>query len=416
MITKLKKAILFFCAFLLAFFIIALPFSAYTLGTDSRFGINGFLINRYNEKERASAINSLNQMNVAWTREEFIWDEIEKTPGKFDWEKYDLAVSQLDRANLNILGIIDYSARWASADPESSEADKYPPDLSAWKRYVEKLVSRYGDKVHYWQIWNEPNIVTFFRPNPDSAKYFDILKVAFTAIKKIDSNASVVMAGTSGVDVGYLSILVDLGAGEYFDIMAVHPYGYTFRASPDENGLSDRLSQAVDLAKKFGDKKIWVTEFGWPNDVTEGVSSEDQASYLLQSYLIALSMPNIEKIFWYDLRDDGTNQYNREENFGLLKKDFSPKISFSAYEAMTKFLGNSLYVKTEHNNDGVWMMYFKRGKQKIKIVWKNGFAEKMLMEIDDQTKIYDYLGNQYLFSDELQQIEISKKPYYIISS
>jgi beta-glucosidase/6-phospho-beta-glucosidase/beta-galactosidase len=29
--------------------------------------------------------------------------------------------------------------------------------MAAWLRFVEAVVTRYKDKIRYWEIWNEPN-------------------------------------------------------------------------------------------------------------------------------------------------------------------------------------------------------------------------------------------------------------------
>jgi hypothetical protein len=39
-------------------------------------------------------------------------------------------------------------------------------------------------------------------------------------------------------------------------------------------------------------------------------------------------------LFWYSLRDAGTNLSDREHNFGLVRRDFAAKPSLAAYAAV----------------------------------------------------------------------------------
>lgn len=36
--------------------------------------------------------------------------------------------------------------------------------------------------VHAYEVWNEPNIVNFWAPGPDPARYTQLLKLAYPAI------------------------------------------------------------------------------------------------------------------------------------------------------------------------------------------------------------------------------------------
>lgn len=92
-----------------------------------------------------------------------------------------------------------------------------------------------------------------------------------------------------------------------------------------------------------------------------GYSESDQANLLQRVYLNYLSL-GVEKIFWYDLHNDGNNAADKESNFGLLRWDFSPKPSYNAYKEMTGYLGsNPGFVKRLPTVDNdIWALAFRK--------------------------------------------------------
>lgn len=82
-----------------------------------------------------------------------------------------------------------------------------------------------------------------------------------------------------------------------------------------------------------GDKKIWATEFGAPTNGPSGssVSEADQSRMLAKGYTLFGTYTWAGPLFWYSHRDLGATTDTRENFFGLLRNDFSPKPSYSAY-------------------------------------------------------------------------------------
>jgi len=417
---KLKKAIFSFCIFLLFCFIFLVPFAAKTSELDSRFGINAFVLNRYGWEEWHKPLALLRELKVSWTREEFVWSQIEPEEGNFNWDFYDKAFEQLANSDINILGILDYSAPWATENSNQENADKYMPNIDSWRIFIDKVVERYGRQVKYWQIWNEENIDTFFKPEPDIEKYLELLQNAYEIIKARDKDAKVVLGGTSGVDVEYLRKLKELGADQYFDILAVHPYRLDFETSPETNGLLKDLGLAEEIAEEFNNKPIWLTEFGWPTDSMEGVDEDMQAEYLVRSYLLSFTFPNIKKLFWYDFRDDGENKDWREHNFGLLKRDYIKKKSFYAYKNLINLLEHSYFDKSlSFGREGIYDLVFVRGNDEIRVLWRLDGVQQLALDTLLIDEVYNMVGEKIfplerMLSTDPFIVTISSSPIFII--
>jgi hypothetical protein len=415
---KLKKIVLAFCIFLSSFLVFLVPFGARTASLDSRFGVNAFVLNRYDWREWDKPISSMKELGVSWSREEFIWELIEPEKGAFEWNFYDQAINSLSSSKVNILGIIDYSAPWATEDPNRANADKYMPNIDDWKNYIGKIVDRYGSRVKYWQIWNEPNISVFFKPAPNASQYLELLQSAYEVIKQKDPNAQVLMAGTSGVDVGYLRELKNLGASSYFDILAVHPYSFDFISPPEGNFLTN-MKNAQQLASEFGNKSIWLTEFGWPTNNT-GIASEDlQAKYLSRIYLMSYQFPNVKKLFWYDFRNDGDDKNDRENNFGLINRDYTRKKSFYAYKNLISILeGSQLESVNTNGENGVYDYSFSKLNSKIRVIWKiSGSSNFSINDNSKNIKVLDFVGSDITPKNQESPtlVNISDFPIFIIT-
>ena len=72
------------------------------------------------------------------------------------------------------------------------------PDREKVAAFLTVLVNRYKDRVNQWSIWNEPNALSSLNKR-SVADYAMIIKTAYQAIKLADPDATLAMAGLSGV-------------------------------------------------------------------------------------------------------------------------------------------------------------------------------------------------------------------------
>ena len=79
----------------------------------------------------------------------------------------------------------------------------------------------------------------------------------------------------------------------------------------------------IEMTGQSG-KPLWLTETGWH---TDEVSEDAQARYLVQTLDGVMEHSWLDKVFFYELRDDP----NIPEAWGILRADLSPKAAFGAY-------------------------------------------------------------------------------------
>ncbi|MFA4993509.1 MAG: beta-galactosidase [Candidatus Omnitrophota bacterium] len=287
--------------------------------------------------EKAASL--MQEAGVGWVRVDFLWQDIEPQEGNFDFVKYDCIVQVLRSKGIHILGILHYSADWASS---CGEWNCPPKDNKLFINYTNKVIQRYKDQVKYWELWNEPDSSTYWKEQDGLKSYCVLLKEVYAAAKQIDPECKILNGGIAN-GMSSINKLYDNGAKDYFDILNIH-----FFENPLNPGSIKAVESYPKLAYKImrrngdGDKKIWITEIGCPGvkrglkvgrwwmgkNPTEG----QQARWLKDVYTQLLKDPQVEKIFWAFFRDTKNHWNNGVDYFGMVRWGFSRKPSFYAYQ------------------------------------------------------------------------------------
>jgi polysaccharide biosynthesis protein PslG len=274
-----------------------------------------------------------------YLRFDFDWSHIGRDPGVLDWTVADRIVDMARSCTLDVLGVLAYTPAWARAEGTS---DHHPPsDAGTFAAFARAAVERYGPRgVRTWEVWNEPNLGGFWSPKPDPASYATLLVATYDAVKAVDPGATVVTGGlspasnaadgSSTAPVTFLEGVYRAGGGDHFDAVGHHPSHYPFlplHAVDDYNdnafaGVTPRLHDVM-TARGDGDKQIWGTEMGAPT--VPGNSVAYLADYLTEAYEAWNRWSYTGPLIWYSYLDAGTDPNNLEDNFGLVRADFTAK-------------------------------------------------------------------------------------------
>jgi O-antigen ligase len=233
-------------------------------------GVN-VALEQYDDAQLPANLTQIKQSGFTWIRQVFPWLEIEPNEGEFDWSIWDRIVQQSN--GLNIIAVLDTSASWASA------SNSYPPTSTLqFANFARLFALRYGDRIDYYQIWDEPNLGARWNGAVNPIEYAELLRQARDAIRQVDPTATIILAGLAPtVETGpanmadwlYLRRLYEAGAHDLFDVVAGKPYG--FDLPPDDHRIDPNILnfQHVVLLREemeaHGDagKAVWATQFGW---------------------------------------------------------------------------------------------------------------------------------------------------------
>jgi len=246
----------------------------------------------------------------------FYWSRGEPSPGAIDFAPYDAPVLAAARQGLEVLPVVFGTPEWARLVPGAVASP--PRDPADYARFLSALVGRYGpngslwaehrdvrpQRVREWQLWNEPNLVTYWSEQPFASGYVALLRAAREALRAADPGARAILAGLpNGWDA--LRRIYRAGGRDLFDAVAIHPYTEkAFR-------VGRYIGEARKVMARFGDRRkpVWVSEISWPASRGRmrdpiGIATDDrgQARRLavgLARLALARKRMRIERVYWY---------------------------------------------------------------------------------------------------------------------
>jgi hypothetical protein len=349
---------------------------------DPRFGIVESFVN----PEAAT------EAGAGYTRIILRWDVIQPA-GPADWKPAnvpDPAVAAELAAGREVIAVLIGAPAWASAQGGQSARDV--PDMFHWEQFVRRMAQHYKGRIHHWIIWNEPDVWDVDHPGSTWAgteeDYYRLLKTAYLAIKGVDPEQTVTLAGmTYYWDWAhgrrrYLDRLLDIIAadpeaaanGYYFDAVLYHLYFNPYQTA-------DVLAETQQTLKRHGitGKELWVNETNAPpsDDPQEPpwsparfpVTQKEQAAFIIQEFALAFSS-GATRVQVYKLRNSADHPESIEP-FGLLRADDSRRPAFTAYQVATTYLGGFRAAYRERRGDAV-AVTFDRGPQTTTVLWNAG--------------------------------------------
>ncbi len=376
----------------------------------SPFGM-GIYPERFSPQRLSNVLQQADELKVKWIRMDMEWSGIEPKNGVYNWSPWDWVVDSVMHHGIKMLGILQVVPSW-----DSSYAPNNDEQRELYGKFVNTIVKRYKGKIDNWEIWNEPNGGSFWRPEPNPADYTKLLKVAYTEAKKANPNCKILAPVISDIDLEFVKSVYENGGGKYFDVFSFHPYPSDTWAQPDVN-LVWGVQGIRNIMRTFGEEKlIWISEIGYSTNVYRGVTEPTQASYLVRSYLQSIAL-GIENIMWYDFRDDGVDIRNHEMSWGVLNYSFIPKPSYYSYKTMTTQLHNLKFEKNLFGNEGqIRGMLFGNNKKKMLALWSIKDIAGLSLNVGvSQVTITDLYGNKSSVEcpNDILKLRLSARPIYV---
>ncbi|STQ90423.1 GH39 family glycosyl hydrolase [Iodobacter fluviatilis] len=309
-------------------------------------GVNAHFL-WFSPQQAAQQMDRLRDLGLEWTRVDLHWDRHEAKENEYLFKPIDHVVDALKEKQLKSVFYLVGSAPFASSAPASaSNKDQYPPkDNEVFAKRLGMLAHRYPS-VDAWQVWNEPNLPSFWQPVENAADYGRLLQSSVRVLKQVAPSKPVVMAGMAyysqmpvrkGLMLEELGKMGALGLGA---VVAYHPYSQ--EPEGDEVKARDFILRSKEINQRLRAMKvpgIWATEWGWssyagPEEEQKIIGEAGQADYLLRR-LVLMSVADFDRIFLFALSDLDSRAGVRDRSYGLLNLQGKPK---PAYTALARFL------------------------------------------------------------------------------
>jgi hypothetical protein len=237
-----------------------------------------------------------------------------------------------------------------------------PPDVAGYVSFVREAVRRLGDHgaVKAIQVTNEAN----FTAAPDAADgaYAGAADALVEGV--IAAKDEAISRGLSELEIGFnwfyrtdpaseQGFWSGLGTrgGERFaaavDWVGLDAYPETFfppvntsRRGSMTNAMSVLRECFMPLAGLGGSVPIHVTENGWPTAPNRSYAEQERA---LREMVLAVhdyrAVYNVTDYRWFTLRDSNSSDPNFQQQYGIMRDDYTPKPAFWAYRELIAALG-----------------------------------------------------------------------------
>lgn len=310
---------------------------------NPKLGIHTRLTDEVEAWKIKRTLEMVREMGAPWIVEYFPWAYVEAAPGRFDWTHTDLVIDHAERQGLQVVARLGYVPEWARPK-ESSPLYLDQAHFADFGAYAAEFAARYAGRIHYIIVWNEPNLtLEWGYAAVDPANYVALLKVVYPMIKAANPDVQVLAGALAPTlappgspdgmnDLDYLQAMYDLGAAPYFDMLAIHAYGWY--SDPDEpadpqvvNFRRTELLRAIMVANGDEAKSAMITEGGWNDHPrwTRAVRPGQRIAYTIRAYEIAQNeWPWLQAVCLWAFRFPWDAK-SYQDYFTFVRTDFEPK-------------------------------------------------------------------------------------------
>lgn len=333
----------------------------------------------------------MREAGIRSVRDDAFWSTVEQRPGLLmispDWYKYLREQRASGMSNILMLG---YGNRFYSSDSKPI----FPTVRAGFARFVDFVARRLKGQVGFYEVYNEWDLEDSISPAYNDA-YLELVRDTSRQLRRIDPGARILAGAVTsyGIKVGFADRLLRNGLMQYADGLSLHPYVHCEKTN-DGNTPESWIRWMRDVSAHLDEVAgqpvpLYLTEMAWHSTGGLhpcGIDETTQAAWLARAYLLAKTLPAIKGMWWYDLANDGNNPAEQEHNFGLLRRDLSPKPAYLALKRIAPVLNDYRYVPSEalpaaEGSPALVQLEFRNGDQRVLAVWTQGDREAVTLSV-----------------------------------
>lgn len=236
---------------------------------------------------------------VKWARLQSGWQKTERERGVYDFSWLDKIVDKMADMGVETWLCLCYGNKLYTKSAKTVfGAVGCPPiktkeERTAWQNYVKATAEHFKGRIHYYEIWNEPDGTWCWKhgPNPDELTEFTIATAK--ALKEVDSSCETVGLVTCMSGSEFHERMGELGVFDHLDAVSYHAYSasndWEFR---DVFGFYDNLRKKYNPKLKIiqGESGTQSSRFGCGALAGGDWTEEKQAKYLLRHLITDLNL------------------------------------------------------------------------------------------------------------------------------
>lgn len=417
-------------------------------GIKSEFAWVNAHLSRYKKDSQNKLLDTILTANVGGIRMGITWGDAEPAQGNYVGEKTSDAalIRQISNLGLRVSGMLCYNNARYNSNWKVSPYIELPDteeEYNGFKKYCEYIAKTFGDYIDYYEIWNEPNVVTFNpfthnKPIEGAPILTRITKDARAAINKYDPTAHIASVSVTGVHLDFSKEwlteclkngIVDGDNG--MNMMALHTYHET--KSPEAAKIYELVKWYQKQVEPYGikDIPIYISEYGvtTPDEYT-GI--ENKTNWIVRDTILFKAHGVGDYMFLYNMEQKSIIDTAREDNFGIVThpepayqvdgKTCLATQPYVAYTAMNYVLGGHVIP------DGTWEpgneIYLNRFKSEkwnsnVLTMWSADGSKSLTLDLGvDKVDYYDRYGNKTVIygKDGIFTFLIDERPAYIVGN
>lgn len=290
------------------------------------------------------------------------WMLVEPAPDTWDngqWMRITNAYNALLAAGIKPIITVSTAPKWAreAGGPQACEGIRgceFPPRpemLGEWRELFSEIASRYPGLAAV-EIWNEPNLTSFYKPHPQPRYYARLVAQAYAGVRAVTDDIAVLAGSLAPAQTTHHN-----PSGTVLRWAADQFLARAYRARPSLRGKADGISyhhstqdrrygagslfaavtRDVRRVRNRYDRKrlpLWITEFGLSTTGGGGVTARTQARSLVRAYRRAMTMRDVRGFIIHALRNrTELAPTDRAYGFGVIADwdPFQPKRAYCAF-------------------------------------------------------------------------------------
>lgn len=379
-------------------------------------------------KSVKSIMETADYMGLNLIRDGISWPNVQSSEtAAIDFTDYDKIVNVVTKQyKMKLLNTVTSTASFA-ADPIASKYEKngqthvtwsYPPNPVYFEKYMTELAKRYASNSDIiWEIWNEPDCCFtqgFFCGTVE--EYMNVINIAATAIKNVNSKAYVTTGGLAlNVQAGTANNHHDMleyfnGYKEYFNNNLVDAYAVHIHGGFDTDnffGPLEKFNQAT-ISAGISNEELLMTEAG------SEVELEDSAAHLIAKMLY-LRSHNYKMFLQFSFMD--IPNVSSDVNKSMFTDRLAPRDSAIAYTVLIGKIGQSTFKELISDTENLYAArYYDNKKNQTIIPLYSQYGKSSVVTIPANSYVYDMYGND-IYNGKLtssKSVNVTLSPIYVV--
>ncbi|MGQ9684556.1 MAG: hypothetical protein ACUVX9_18685 [Anaerolineae bacterium] len=350
--------------------------------TGVAFGV-GIQVHLLDTGDQARILDSVQALGCSWIKQQVEWFRFNPAPGVYNWGGLDAVADACAARGIKVMFSVCKAPNWARPGDDDKSVAGPPADPNTMATFMREMAAHFRGRVQAYEIWNEQNLWYEWGGRGgrlSAAKYVDLLRACYGAIKSVDRNIIVISGamtptgwtdGDTAIDDQlYLRQMYDAGLRSVCDAVGAHPSGFNLPPDADWRSFEDPSAsfrgpfnnrhpswsfrgtmegyRNIMIAYGDGNKKIIPTEFGWASSDGIGApargyeyaadnSAQEQADYIVRAFQMGRNWGFVGPMFLWNLNfAPMCGNADEKSAFSIVSCGWGPRPAFHALANMPK--------------------------------------------------------------------------------